>query len=397
MSKHRHPTVLFRPGHAARLRHGHPWAYSNELVIDAAAKALPPGGVVRLADAGGEALGRAFFNPHSLIAARWLDGDAEAAVDAAFLGQRLAAALALRERLFADPHYRLVHAEGDGLPGLIVDRFGDVLVCQPNGAGIDRLMPEVIDALDALLAPRAVVIRADAPVRRLEGLAQSVGVARGAIDGPIAVIEDGARFLADPIAGQKTGWYFDQRDNRAFLARLAKGARVLDAYAYSAGFALRLALAGAVEAVAVDRSDAALDLGARAAAGLGIAERCRFVRAEAFADLARRADAGERFDIVIADPPSFAKSRREIKPALRGYRKLARLAAAVVAAKGFLFIASCSHNVSLADFTEAARRGIGDAGRRGRTLRVAGAGPDHPRHLALPETDYLKALVLQLD
>ena len=397
MSNPDRPTVHLMTGHAKRLRQGHPWAFSNELRMDAEAKALPPGSVVRVLDAGGEALGCAIFNPHSLIAARLLTNDPDAVIDRAFFRARLEAAAALRARLFDAPYYRLAHAEGDRLPGLVIDRFGDVFAVQANSAGMDRLVPELLAALDEMFSPRAVVLRSDSPARTQEGLERSVSVASGALDAPVEVQEDGVRYLADLVEGQKTGWYFDQRSSRSFIARLGGAGRVLDLYSYSGGFALRAAATGARHVVAIDRSEAALALGERSAELNGVAARCRFVRAEAFAEMARLAADGERYDVVVADPPSFVKSRKDLKPGLRGYRKMTRLAAALTAPGGYLFVASCSHNVEPQAFAEAVRRGLADAGRSAGVLRAAGAAPDHPQHPALPESAYLKSLTLRLD
>ncbi|MEE8532353.1 MAG: class I SAM-dependent rRNA methyltransferase [Alphaproteobacteria bacterium] len=391
------PSIHVLRGHARRLRHGHPWAYSNELRMDDDARALAPGSIVRLVDAGGEAIGCATFNPHSLIAARLIAHDAEQAIDGAFIRTRLEAAAGLRACLYDAPYWRLVHAEGDGLPGLVIDRFGDVFVCQPNTAGAERLMPDLLAALDAMFAPRAVVLRADSPMRTLEGLERHVRLAAGALEGAVDVEEGALRLLADPLEGQKTGWYFDQRESRSFVARLAGGGRMLDVYGYSGAFALHAAAAGAAQVIVVERSQAALALGERAAELNGVAARASFVRAEAFAEMARLAKAGERFDVVVADPPSFVRSRKELKPGLRGYRKMTRLAAALVAPGGYLFVASCSHNVAADAFAEAVGRGLVDSERGGRILRAAGAAPDHPQHPALPETAYLKSLLLQLD
>ncbi len=390
------PSIHLLPGHAKRLRRGHPWAYSNEVRMDAEARALPPGGIVRVVDEDGKALGCATFNPHSLIAARLLAADPDRTIDRGFFRARLEAALALRARLFEAPYYRLVHAEGDNLPGLAIDRYGDVIAVQANTAGMDRLLPELLAAIEELFAPRAVVLRSDSPVRAHEGLERHVRVALGTLDAPVEVREDDARWLADVLTGQKTGWFFDQRESRAFVARLG-GGRVLDLYSYCGGFGVRAALAGADSVIAVDRSEPALALGERSAELSGVAARCRFVRAEAFAEMARLAAADERFDVVVADPPSFAKTRKELKPGLRGYRKMTRLAAHLVAPGGFLFVASCSHNVEADAFAEEVRRGLGDARRSGCVVRAAGAGPDHPRHPALPETAYLKSLTLRLD
>jgi len=365
--------------------------------MDVAAKALPPGTLVTMRRADDTPLGVAMFNPHSLVAARLLDRDANRAIGRRFFARRLERALRLRDRLFELPYYRLVHAEADGLPGLVVDRFAGVLVVQFNAAGIARCEPLVLETLDALLAPEAIVLRNDGPARVLEGLMPEARVAKGTIGGPVVVRENGAEFLADPLGGQKTGWFFDQRDNRRFVAALAHDARVLDLYCFNGAFSVQAACAGAAAVLGIDRSEPALKLSAEAAALNRVGETCSFHRGEAFGEAARLAAAGERFDIVIADPPAFAKSRKDVPAALRGYRKLTRLSASVTASGGILFLACCSHNVAEAEFAEAVRRGLGDAGRGARILRIAGADADHPIHPALPETAYLKAMTLALD
>lgn len=391
------PTIRLKAGAHRRLLQGHPWVYSNEVEMDAEARGLPPGIVVRLASHDGEVLGTAVFNRLPLIAARLLSRDPRAEIDADFLAERLSRALAIRETLFPGPYYRLVHAEADGLPGLIADRFGDTLVLQANCAGMDRLLPPLLEAVERVIAPRTVVLRNDSPARQLEGLESRSEVAKGSVETTIELEENGARYLADLRVGQKTGWFFDQRDNRAWIARFAKGARVLDGYSYSGGFTLQAALAGAAEVTAIDRSQPALELAEAAAALNGVAARCRFAKAEVFPELQRRAKANETFDLVIMDPPAFVKSRKDLKQGAKGYRKLTRLATGLVAPGGVLFVASCSHHVDPALFAEQVKRGLVDAGRRGRILRSAGAAADHPLHPALPESAYLKALVLALD
>ena len=391
------PVVTLLPGGHRRAEGGHPWIYSNEVEMDVAAKAIAPGSLVTMKRADGRPLGVAMFNPHTLLAGRLLDRDAARSIGRRFVMRRLDRALKLRERLYPAPYYRLVHAEADGMPGLVIDRFGAVLVVQSNTAGMEALQELVIEALRALLSPEAIVLRNDSPARALEGLSQEVRVALGAIDRPVTVEENGATFCADVLAGQKTGWFFDQRDNRTFVAGLARGARVIDLYCYSGGFAIAAARGGAASVIGIDRSEGALALAAEAAGRNGVGEICEFRRAEIFAEAAARAAAGERFDVVIADPPAFARSKRDVPAALRGYRKLARLAAGLAAPGGFLFLASCSHNVGATEFAEVTRRGLADAGRTGRVLREAGAGPDHPVPLALPESAYLKSLTLALD
>ena len=392
------PSVALLPARHKRAEAGHPWVYSNEVRMDEAARALAPGTLVTLCRADGGAQGVAMFNPHSLLAARLLDRDPGRAIGRRFFARRIERALRLRGQLFDEPYYRLVHAEADGLPGLIVDRIDDVVVVQSNAAGMARLEPIVLDTLSAILKPRAIVIRNDSPARAQEGLLPEARVAMGALDARLLLREDGAVFPIDPLAGQKTGWFFDQRQNRGFVAAIARGgARVLDLYCYTGGFSVQAARSGAAEVVGIDRSEPALAFAGEAAVLNRVDDICTFRRGEAFGEAARLDAEGDRFDIVIADPPAFAKSRREAAAALRGYRKLARLAAAVTARGGTLFLASCSYNVGEAEFAEAVRRGLADAGRNGRIIRTAGAGPDHPVHPSLPETAYLKSVTLSLD
>ncbi|MGH6927805.1 MAG: class I SAM-dependent rRNA methyltransferase [Dongiaceae bacterium] len=391
------PVVTLKGGEHRRVAVGHPWVFSNEVIMDARTKAIPPGSVATVSGYDGRVLGTALFNPHSLIAARLLARESDAVVDRRFLAERLQRARALRDRLFEQPFYRLAHAEADGFPGLIIDRFGETLVLQANSAGMERLLPDLLAALDEVLRPAAVMLRNDSAARGLEGLESYSRWANGATEGPIELVENGVRFLADPGEGQKTGWFFDQRENRASVARLAAGARVLDVYCYTGGFAVQAAATGAAEVLGVDRSEPALALAARSAALNGAEARCRFERGDAFATLETLAAQGEGFDIVVADPPAFVKAKKELNQAARGYRKLARLAAALVRPGGLLFIASCSHHMTPENFGEQVARGLGDAGRGGRIIRASGAGPDHPVHPFLPETAYLKALLLQID
>jgi 23S rRNA (cytosine1962-C5)-methyltransferase len=384
------------PGRHKRARAGHPWIFSNEIDMTAAAKALPPGSVGIFREAGGAPLGTGFFNPHSLIAGRLLARDATP-VDRALIARRIAAALALRGRLFDAPFYRLVHAEADGLPGLVVDRYGDVLVAEINAAGMERMTDDVLAALDDAIAPKAVLLKNDGPARALEGLPSAVSWHGAAPGGPIEIVENGVRFLADLAGGQKTGWFYDHRANRALTARFARSGRVLDLFSYLGGFGIQAAVAGASRVVMVDRSQPALDLAAESAARNGVAERCSFTRAYAFDVMESYAVGGERFDVVIADPPAFVKSRKDLAAGARGYRKMVRLAAPLVAPGGVLFAASCSHHVDATMFAEEVRRGLADARRDGRILYSGGAGPDHPVHPFLPESAYLKFQLLQLD
>jgi len=391
------PSVLLRAGEDRRVRAGHPWAFSNEILMDAETKAIPPGSLAILRAPGGEALGLVTFNPHSLIAARLLTSNPEATVDALFLGRRIANAAALRDKLVGVPYYRLIHAEADGLPGVIVDRFGDALVVQLNSAGMDALAPVLLEALEAELSPSTIVLKNDSPVRELEGLKREVTVAKGN-GGPIELTENGARFVADLSEGQKTGWFYDQRDNRCFMAELARDANVLDVYSYSGGFGVLAAKQEAKAVTCIDRSATALDAAKQAARLNGVDKVVSFEKTEAFEALEKmNGTHARKFDVVICDPPAFVKNRKDLKTGAQGYRKLVRLAAPLVARGGFLFVASCSHLMDPPAFADQVKRGLRDAERTGRILRSSGAALDHPVHTNLPETAYLKALTLQLD
>ncbi|MBB4285683.1 class I SAM-dependent rRNA methyltransferase [Roseospira goensis] len=393
-----HPRVRLLPGRSTRLRRGHPWVYSNEVAMTAEAKALPPGTVVTVQDAGDEALATALFNPHSLIALRVIVDRPDAAVDTDLIAARLHRALTLRATLVDGPCYRLVHAEADGLPGLIVDRFGDWLAVQANSAGMERLLPQVLAALDRVLAPRGIVVRDDTTGRTLEGLPAEGYRLHGATpDGPVPVIERGVRYRADLLGGQKTGWYHDQRDNHALVAGLAQGRTVLDVYSHSGGFGLACAVAGASRVLCVDSAAPALALAAAAAADNGVADRVETREAEAFGAMAALARDGARFGVVVCDPPSFVKSRKDLATGAKGYRKMARRAAALVEPGGFLFAASCSHNMPADRFLQEITKGLAQGGRGGRILAQTGAALDHPLHPALPESAYLKGVLLAVD
>jgi 23S rRNA (cytosine1962-C5)-methyltransferase len=391
------PEVFLRQGADRRALAGGPWVYSNEVRLDAAAKAIEPGAAVLVRRADGKPVGAGTFNSHSLIAIRLYSPEGRA-LDQALFEERIRRALAIRERLFKAPHYRLIHAEADGLPGLVIDRFGDVCVVQPNTRAMDQRIAEIVAALDAVIRPATVLVRADSPARAQEGLEARHDIARGELDGAIDVIEESGAFRADPAGGQKTGWYFDQRASRLFVQRLVAKGNVLDLFCHSGGFALAAARAGARSVLGIDSSAAALGLAIEAAErhGAGKAE-VEWQRADAFTALERLATDGRTFDVVVADPPAFVKSKKDLATGLKGYRKLARMAAGRVAPGGYLFIASCSHNVEADAFAAEVAIGLNRAGRQGRVLRTGGAGADHPIHPHLPESAYLKTLTLALD
>ena len=385
-------TIILPKGRRARI--GSPWIFSNEIRMDEAAKAIVPGSVVNVRGEDGREFGTGYFNPHSLIAVRLLAEECDTVIDRDFFSTRLGRALALRERFYEAPFYRLVHAEGDGLPGLVIDRFDDVLTVQAGTAGMEKQLDNIVAALEARLKPKTIILRNDAPSRALEGLDPYVRAAKGE-GARVAVLENGCRYLADLAQGQKTGWYYDQRDNRAFIAALAKGKSVLDAYSYTGGFGVAAAKAGAKEVVCLDSSAPALALAEESARANGV--KIQAVKADVFEELERLVGREETFDIVIADPPPFVKSKKDLEPGAKAYRKLAKLAAQVTAQRGILLVASCSHNIPPDRFAAECAAGIARTGRAASLIRSAGAGPDHPVHPLLPESAYLKALVYALD
>lgn len=393
------PRVRLMPKANARaIRHGFPWVYANELVTDRRTKALTPGTLAVLEDSARTPMGVVAVNPASRIICRMLDRDAQAQIDRDWLAARLARALALRDRLYDAPFYRLVHAEGDGLPGLVIDRFGDVAVVQPNAAWAEARLDDLTAALVEVTGVSSVLKNAAGRTRALEGLGDESAVLLGtAPEAPLPVPMTGATYMADLTGGQKTGLFYDQRPNHAFAARLAgPGTRVLDVFSHVGGFALAMLAAGADHALAVDGSAPALELAAQGAAASTLADRFETRQGDAFDTLTALAEEGAQFDVVICDPPAFAPSKKALDAGLRAYERIARMAALLVAPGGYLGLCSCSHAADLANFRAACTRGIGKAGRAGQLLRTGFAGPDHPQLPQLAETGYLKALFYRL-
>lgn len=392
------PQVRLMPKADARaLRWGFPWVYANDLVTDRRTRGLPPGTLAVLEDAERNPLGLVAVNPGSKLICRMLDPDPGAAVDAGWFAARIARALSLRERLFDAPFYRLIHAEADGLPGVIVDRFGDTLAVQPNAAWAEAHLEALTQALADVTGCATILKNAGGRARTLEGLDDVAGVLRGqAPAAPLPVPMNGATYLADLTGGQKTGLYFDQRPNHAFAARLARGARVLDVFSHVGGFALAALANGAASALAVDGSAPALALAEAGAAEMDAGARFATRRGDAFEALQALSDAGEVFDLVICDPPAFAPSKQALEAGLRAYERIARLAVPLVSDGGFLVLCSCSHAADLSKFRAACQRGIGRVGRMGQLLHTGYAGPDHPMHPHLAESGYLKALFYRL-
>ncbi len=381
--------LRLKPHEDRRLRAGHLWVYSNE--IDSRRTplaAIAPGTLCRLEDSRGAALGVATVNPHALLCARLLTGRGDAVIDAEWLLRRLRAALLAREAIYAQPYYRLVYGEADGLPGLVVDRYDDVLVVQLATAGMEGLKLQVLEALQALLSPRGIWLRNDVAMRQAEGLPLYTE-AVGEVPDTIEIDEGGVRFRVPLKSGQKTGWFFDQRDNRDRLARYAAGARVLDIYSYVGAWGLRAAGYGAAAVSCIDASTTALEV---VAANAALNHRTvEILPGQALEVMQSLTQQQRRFSLVIVDPPALIKRKKDHRAGLAHYERVNRAALALLEPGGVLVSCSCSFHLDAAELQRALLRAARADGRRLAILEQGGQGPDHPVHPAIPETRYLKA------
>ncbi|WP_037316197.1 RSP_2647 family RNA methyltransferase [Ruegeria halocynthiae] len=393
------PRIRLKPKANARgLRHGFPWVYANDIVTDRRTRKIPTGALAVLEDEKRAPIALVAVNPESKIMCRVLDRDVDAELNASWFETRLRRALAMRERLFDAPYYRLIHAEADGFPGVIIDRFGDACVIQPNAAWAEAHLDTLTDALVTVTGVTTVLKNASGRTRGLEGLDDVNKTLRGtAPDAPLPVPMNSATYMADLTGGQKTGLFYDQRPNHAFAARLVQpGAQVLDVFSHVGGFGLAMLAGGAGQAVAVDGSAAALDLATQGAQASGFDGQFQTRQGDAFDVLTQLGEEGVQFDVVICDPPAFAPSRQALDAGLRAYERVARLAAALVKPGGYLGLCSCSHAADLGRFRDASSRGIGRAGRQAQLIHTGFAGPDHPQLPQLAESGYLKAAFYRL-
>ena len=386
------PVLKLKRGEDRRLRAGHLWIFSNE--VDTAATPLTqfePGAAVQVHSDRDQFLGYAYVNPRTLIAARIVGRDAGAPLDSSLLVHRLRVALSLRERLYPEPFYRLVFGESDGLPGLVLDRFGDLVVAQSGTAGIDRLRVEIDAAVAKVLSGVKVVWKNDSGAREIEGLERSVSASDGgAIPSEISVREQGIGFVAPLAEGQKTGWFYDQAANRERLRRyLPAGARVLDVCSYVGGWAVTALKNGAASATCVDSSAMALDYVARNAKSNGV--EITTIKSDAFDALKSLQESGARFDVVILDPPAFAKRKKDIPQAQGAYRRLNQLAMPLIDRDGILVSCSCSYHMGIDDLLSGIQSAARHSSRFVQVLEQGGQSPDHPVHPAIPETRYLKS------
>jgi 23S rRNA (cytosine1962-C5)-methyltransferase len=391
------PVLYLRRNEERRLRLGHPWVYSNEVdVARSPLTAFRAGDVVELRAHDDRSLGTAYVNPQTLISARLFSRRAGQRLDRGLLVRRIREAQVLRERLSLGPFYRLVFGESDALPGLVVDRYGDALVVQIGTAGMERVRDAVLAVLQEALSPKVVVLRNDTAGRRLEGLPGGVETWLGDVPDHWELEENGTRFRFSPIHGQKTGWFLDHRQNRARLGPYVKGARVLDVFSYLGAWGVQASALGAAEVVCVDASESALEEVAANAALNGLGDRVRTVAGDAFRVLKDLAEAGERFDVVVVDPPAFIKRKKDLRAGGEAYQRLNRLAMRLVTRDGFLISSSCSYRLSsrmLRDLLWGSARHVD---RRLQILEQGHQAPDHPIHPALPESAYLKCITARV-
>lgn len=385
------PVLRLRRNEDRRIRAGHLWVFSNE--IDTARTpltGLARGALVQVLSDRDQFLGYAYANPNALICARILGRDAACPPDRAFLARRLAVALSLRERLYREPWYRLVFGESDGLPGLVLDRYGEAVVGQIATVGMEALREEVSAAIASVLAPRVLVWKNDSAARDLEQLPKSLAVSCGEVPEELGVREGRLHFSVPLRAGQKTGWFYDQAANRALLARfLWPGARVLDVCSYAGAWAITALVNGAAEALCIDASGPALEYAVRNAAANGVS--LGTLRADAFDAMKALGEQGRRFDVVILDPPAFVKRKKDLPQGQAAYRKLNQLALNLIERDGLLVSCSCSWHLAADDLVALIQAAARHTGRFVQILAAGGQAPDHPVHPAIPETRYLKA------
>lgn len=389
--------IILKKNEGRRIRAGHLWVFSNEVDPNRTnLKALSPGQAVEILDDNGKFLGHGYANPHSLICARLVSRDKKYILDKSLLVHRLKVALSLRQRLFPQPFYRLVHGEGDNLPGLVVDRFGDVVVIQTTTAGMELLQNDIIEAVDKVLRPEAIVLRNDGGLRELEGLEKQVEVVLGDLPEQVVIEENGTRFIVDPLKGQKTGWFYDHRMNRQRMQAYVKDKRVLDVFSYIGAWGVQAAMAGAADVMCVDSSAPALDLAYANAELNGVQERVAMLEGDAFEALKSLREEREKFDVVVLDPPAFIKRKKDAKRGLEAYERINRMAMQVLERDGILISASCSHHLGREKLSDLMLKGARHIDRDMQLLEEGHQGPDHPIHPAIPETRYIKSFTARL-
>lgn len=390
-------TLVLRKGAEKRLRAGHHWLYNNEVDVDKTPlKTFAAGSIANVSDWRGKTVGSFMINPHALICGRLISRQADRSLTRSLLKSRLKQALALRESLFPTSHYRWVYGDSDGLSGLVVDRFGDVLSVQISTAAMEAEKELIIDLLTRLVQPTGIVLKNDGKMRSVEGLDSYVEVVFGDVPDTIELVENGVRFEAPIMTGQKTGWFYDHRPNRALAAEWSKGKRVLDVFSYLGGWGVTCAAAGAESVLCSDVSELAL-AGVESNAALnGVSERVTTRLGDAFEVMAALLEERAKFDVVIIDPPAFIARRKDIESGERAYRRLNELAVRLVEPGGLLVSGSCSMHLAEDRLRDIVRASSRARERHAQILHEGSQGADHPVLPAVPETRYIKALFARI-
>jgi 23S rRNA (cytosine1962-C5)-methyltransferase len=388
------PPLILRKNEDRRLRAGHLWVFSNEVdTVRTPLKNFAPGDAVEIQSHSGRFIGNGYVNPNSLICARILSRDATHAPDRSLLVHRLNIALSLRQRLYARPFYRLVFGESDALPGLVVDRYGELLVVQITTAGMERLRDDIAAALEKVIKPAGILWRNDVGMRELEGLPLYTDIT-GAVPDTAMIEEHGQRFEVPLSGGQKTGWFYDQYDNRGRMLRYLPGRRLLDVFSYVGAWGVTAAARGASDVHCVDSSAAALACVQRNASLNGVEVTGH--QGDAFDVLRELHTAGEKFDVVILDPPAFVKRKKDLAAGRDAYRRINQLGMQLLNRDGLLISCSCSHHMPAQDLLLAIQSGARHLDRDAQLLEQGGQAADHPVHPAIPETAYLKAFYVRV-
>ena len=390
-------SVRLKKNEERRIKQGHMWVFSNEIdLVATPIKAMQAGQQVIVESSNGKAIGMGYVNPNTLICVRLLSRNPKLEMNMKFLKRRLQDAQALRELNFDAPFYRLVFGDSDGLPGLVVDRFGDVFSVQITTAGMDLVKDDIVQVLDNLYHPTAIVMRNDTPSRTQEGLPLYEEVVLGTLPDEIIIEENGAKFAIPVVEGQKTGWFYDHRMARRRLQALVKGKRVLDVFSYLGGWGIEAAVAGALEVTCVDSSELAINGVERNAELNGVSEKMTLIQGKAFDVLnALRLEEG-KFDVIIVDPPAFVKRKKDFKKGAEGYRRINELAMRLLENDGILVSASCSHHMTRDNLLNQVQSAARHIDRTAQLFDQAHQAPDHPVHPAIPETEYLKTFFFKV-
>lgn len=387
------PVLRLKAHEEKRLREGHVWVYSNEVDTQhSPLKQFAAGDQVLLEDSKGKPLGLALVNPNALICARLFNRDVRYPLSTSLFVHRLQIALSLREAWYSEPYYRLVYGDSDGLPGVVIDRFGDVFVVQISHAGMEREIDALVEAIVKVFKPQGVLLKNDGKMRAVEGLESYVRVAYGEVPERVALRENGTHFEALVQDGQKTGWFYDHREARAQLNRLVAGKRVLDVFSYLGGWGVQAAVHGASEVHCVDASATALDQLERNAQLNGVSDKVFTIQGDAFSVLHTLKQEGQRFDVIVLDPPAFITKRKDHKAGLLGYRRLNELGMRLLERDGLLVSASCSMHLAREELVDVIRASARHIDRQAQVVFHGHQGADHPIHPAIAETEYLKAV-----